>query len=44
VVESCKHGGRPEGFIKGGKFLDCLKDYYFLNKDISLRGNYNAVK
>jgi hypothetical protein len=30
---SCERGNKPSGSIKGGEFLDCLRDYLLLKKD-----------
>jgi hypothetical protein len=30
MADSCKHGNKPSGFIKGDKFLHYLSDYQFL--------------
>jgi hypothetical protein len=34
VAASCEHGNEPSGFIKGGKFLGHLSEYFLLKKDI----------
>jgi len=32
LADSCKHGGKPLGSIKGGESLDHLSDYQLLKK------------
>jgi len=33
-VDSCEHGNKLLGFIKGGQFLDKLNDYYHLRSTL----------
>jgi hypothetical protein len=33
VVESCEHDNEPSGSVKGGEFLDQLRDRYLFKND-----------
>jgi hypothetical protein len=33
VADYCEYGNESSGFIKGGEFLDQLRDYELLRKD-----------
>jgi hypothetical protein len=39
VAGSCEHGNEPSGSIKGGKFLDELRDYI----SFSTRNLFNGI-
>jgi hypothetical protein len=34
VEGSCEHGSEPSGFIKAGKYLDCLNYYKLLKRRV----------
>jgi hypothetical protein len=37
VVGICERGNQPSGFMKCGKFIDCLWNHQLLQKDFSVK-------